>query len=114
MKKFGVWYTTSKGKSRKGTLFDNIKIVFTKEYETADNYIEKFVHRLGNTYTIRVAASDYLEQTMILSSGGVRMPPRELRDELEAAASDKKPVLFPNKVKKCHRVPYQARFIGKA
>ena len=88
-----------KGSQEKEYFFDNIKIVFTKENETADNYIEKFVHRLGNTHTIRVVTSDYLEQTMILSNGGIRMSPRELREELETAARNMRPVLFPNKVK---------------
>lgn len=88
-----------KGSQEKEYFFDNIKIVYTKEYETADNYIEKFVHRLGNTYTIRVATSDYLEQTMIMSNGGIRMSPRELREELETAARDIRPVLFPNRVR---------------
>lgn len=88
-----------KGSQEKDYFFDGIKIVYTKENETADNYIEKFVHRLGNTHTIRVATSDYLEQTMILSNGGIRMSPRELREELETATRNMKPVLFPNTVK---------------
>jgi len=54
---------------------------------------------LGNTYTIRVVTSDYLEQAMILSNGGIKISPRELSDELEAAAKSMKPVLFPNKIK---------------
>jgi len=89
-----------KGSQEKEYFFDNIKIVFTKENETADNYIEKFVHRLGNTYTIRVATYDYLEQTMIMSNGGIRMSPRELREDIETAARDMKQILFPNKIKR--------------
>lgn len=88
-----------KGVQEKEYIFDNIKIVYTKEGETADNYIEKFVHQLGNVHTIRVATSDYLEQTMILSNGGIRMPPRELREELEKANKDIKMVLFPNAIR---------------
>ena len=50
-------------------------------------------------YTIRVATSDYLEQTMVLSNGGIRMSPRELREELEKVNKDIKMVLFPNKIR---------------
>jgi predicted RNA-binding protein with PIN domain len=88
-----------KGGQEKEYFFDNIKIVYTKEGETADNYIERFVRQLGNLHTIRVVTSDYLEQTMILSSGGIRMSPRELREELEMVNKDIRTVLFPNKIK---------------
>lgn len=90
----------SKGSKEKEYFFDNIKIVYTKENETADNYIERFVHRLGNTHTIRVATSDYLEQTMIFSSGGIRMTPRELRAELEAASGSIKRITAPNNIRR--------------
>lgn len=71
-----------KGSVEKDYRFDNIKIIYTKENETADNYIEKFVHKYGNIHTIRVVTSDYLEQTIVLSNGGIRMSPRELREEI--------------------------------
>lgn len=74
-----------KGSREKEETFDNLKIVFTKENETADNYIEKFVHKLGNTHRITVVTSDYLEQTMVLSNGGIRMVPGELKSEIENA-----------------------------
>lgn len=71
-----------KGSLEKQEKYDNLTIVFTKENETADNYIEKFVYRSSNSNTIRVVTSDYLEQTMVLSNGGIRMSPRELREEV--------------------------------
>jgi predicted RNA-binding protein with PIN domain len=37
---------------------------------------------MGNTHTVRVVTSDYLEQTMVLSNGGFRVSPRELREEI--------------------------------
>jgi len=80
-----------RGSQEKEIAFDNIKIVYTKENETADNYIEKFVHKLGNIHIIRVATSDYLEQTMILSNGGFRMTARELREEIMRASATEKP-----------------------
>lgn len=74
-----------KGNQESIETYDNITVVFTKENETADNYIEKFVYRFAETNVIRVVTSDYLEQTMILNKGGVRVPARELKEELEAA-----------------------------
>ncbi|MCX7842820.1 MAG: NYN domain-containing protein [Clostridia bacterium] len=71
-----------KGSQQKHENYDNITVVFTKENETADNYIERFVYRLGAEHVIRVATSDYLEQTIVLSKGGIRMSPRELLDEV--------------------------------
>ena len=70
--------------------FDNVTVVFTKENETADNYIERFVYQLGGTHVIKVVTSDYLEQTIIMSSGGIRMAPRELWDEIGTAVKNMK------------------------
>lgn len=57
---------------------DNIFIVYTKEAQTADNYIEKVTHDLTQNYQVYVATSDGLEQTIILSKGGMRISAREL------------------------------------
>lgn len=73
-----------KGSMEKVENYDNITVVYTKENESADNYIERFVYKMGSTHTVRVATSDYLQQTMILSSGGIRMSQRELREEINA------------------------------
>lgn len=67
---------------------DNLTVVFTKEGESADNFIEKFVYKYGTLHRIKVATSDYLEQTMILSKGGTRMSPRELKEEIGLAQKD--------------------------
>jgi uncharacterized protein len=69
-------------------IHDNLTVVFTKESETADNYIERFVFRLGNIHRIRVATSDYLEQRMILNNGGIRLSPRELKSEIGLTRDD--------------------------
>ena len=58
---------------------DNIYIVYTKEAQTADNYIEKVTHDLSQNYQVYVATSDGLEQTIILSKGGMRISARELQ-----------------------------------
>lgn len=77
-----------KGNQEKIDYFDNIKVVFTKEYETADYYIERLVYNLSKDKdnVVRVATLDYLEQTTVLNSGGIRLTPRELRREIEHAS----------------------------
>ncbi len=62
---------------------DNIKVVFTRENQTADNFIERFVKEYGVGKTIRVATGDYMEQKTILQKGGFRMTPSELKIEIQ-------------------------------
>ena len=54
-----------------GTVFKyhNIYVVYTKEAETADQYIEKTVHKIGRKHHVTVATSDALEQVIILGAG---------------------------------------------
>lgn len=63
--------------------YKGIKIIFTKEFETADHYIEKILDKVGRIKRIRVATSDWLEQQIILSRGGTRISARELEIEIE-------------------------------
>lgn len=63
----------------------NITVVYTKEAETADMYIEKTAHRLGKEYRVRVATSDRLEQIIILGSNAYRVSAEEFREEVRAA-----------------------------
>lgn len=65
--------------------YHNIHVVYTKEAETADQYIEKTVHVIGRKYHVTVATSDSLEQVIILGQGGHRMSAQNLKDEIEAA-----------------------------
>lgn len=64
--------------------FHNIDVVYTKEAETADMYIEKVTHALAEDYNVRVATSDGLEQVIILGQGGLRMSARALYEEVQA------------------------------
>ncbi|MGI6778124.1 MAG: NYN domain-containing protein [Acetivibrionales bacterium] len=82
-----------KDSQEKVEYFDNIKVVFTKENETADNYIERFVYKYGSTHIIRVVTSDYLEQTLVMSKGGIRITPRELKLEIENVCREERKVL---------------------
>ena len=50
--------------------YHNIYVVYTKEAETADQYIEKTVHKIGRTHQVTVATSDGLEQIIIMGAGG--------------------------------------------
>ena len=66
--------------------YHNIHVVYTKEAETADQYIEKTVHRIGREYQVTVATSDRLEQVIILGQGAARISALGLKEEVEEAA----------------------------
>jgi predicted RNA-binding protein with PIN domain len=63
--------------------YHNIHVVYTKEAETADQYIEKTVHAIGRKYHVTVATSDALEQIIIMGGGADRMSARDLYAEVE-------------------------------
>ena len=74
-----------KGNPGEKTLQNTVQVVYTKENETADAYIEALVHRIGKNESVRVATSDGLVQLGSLRSGVLRMSARELWEEVEAA-----------------------------
>lgn len=61
----------------------NVKVVYTKEGETADAYVEKTSKSLVNDYTVRVVTSDLEEQYVILGNGALRVSVKEFRREIE-------------------------------
>lgn len=63
----------------------NINVVYTKEAETADMYIEKTTHELGKKHRVRVATSDNLEQIIILGNGATRISADEFLHEVKDA-----------------------------
>ena len=65
--------------------YHNIFVVYTKEAETADQYIEKTVHRIGRQYQVTVATSDGLEQVIIMGQGAHRISAMGLKKEIEDA-----------------------------
>lgn len=69
----------------KGEVFDyhNIHVVYTKEAETADQYIEKVTHEMKGRYRMTVATSDGSEQTIVWGQGASRLSAHELREEVE-------------------------------
>ena len=73
-----------------GTIFKyhNIYVVYTKEAETADQYIEKTVHKIGRRHHVTVATSDALEQVIILGQGGHRISAQGLQNEILLAKQE--------------------------
>ena len=65
----------------------NIHVVYTKEAQTADSYIEKATHEMSSRYRVRVATSDNLEQVIVLGSGGYRISSREFELEVKNTLS---------------------------
>lgn len=74
-----------KGKHREVEKYCNINIVYTKESETADSYIERVTHELSKNHRVRVATSDGIEQMIILGNGAMRISATEFRKRYEAA-----------------------------
>ena len=70
--------------------FHNIQVVYTKENETGDAYIEALVHEIGSNYNIRVATSDGLVQLSSLRSGVLRVSAKELWTEVQTAQKEMK------------------------
>ncbi len=68
--------------------FHNIHVVYTKEAETADQYIEKFAYEHGNKDEVTVATSDGLEQIIIRGKGCALYSARELKEEIERASEE--------------------------
>lgn len=68
--------------------YTNIYVVYTKEAETADQYIEKTVHAMGQKYKITVATSDALEQMIIWGNGAMRLSAMGLKQAVETANAD--------------------------
>lgn len=68
--------------------YHNIYVVYTKEAQTADAYIEKTVHEIGHKERVTVATSDGLEQTIVFGEGAVRMSARELYAAVMSAQAD--------------------------
>ena len=77
-----------KGNPGEKSQFHNIQVVYTKEGETADAYIEALAAEIGSNYAVRVASSDALVQISSFRSGVLRMSARELMEEVDAARKE--------------------------
>ncbi|QEK11150.1 NYN domain-containing protein [Crassaminicella thermophila] len=74
-----------KGNDLRKFSIKGVEVIFTKEHQTADSYIEKMVEELTKDRRnfVTVATSDWAEQQVVLGSGGTRISARELKLELE-------------------------------
>ena len=63
--------------------YHNIHVVFTKEAETADMYIEKVTHEIGKKHKVTVATSDGLEQVIIMQQGALRLSAKDLEKQIQ-------------------------------
>ncbi len=72
------------GNHREVEQYHNISVVYTKESETADSYIEKVSHELGKTNRVCVATSDGTEQLIILGNGAYRVSAAEFHKEMQS------------------------------
>ncbi|KXU51890.1 MAG: translation factor GTPase family protein [Longibaculum muris] len=86
-----IVFDAYKVKDNQGTLEKNhnVYVVYTKEAQTADMYIERVTHHLASDYRVIVATSDALEQTIVIGRGARRMSSRELKLEVEALGQEK-------------------------
>lgn len=73
--------------------YHNIYVVYTKEAETADQYIEKTVHRMNRKYEVTVATSDALEQVIILGQGAQRLSAQGLKEDVEQTCREIRQIL---------------------
>lgn len=83
-----------KVKNNPGTViqYHNIHVVFTKEAETADQYIEKVTQQMNRQYSVAVATSDKLEQVIILGKGAMRLSARDLKKEIKETSVEIKTI----------------------
>ncbi|GAA3644003.1 NYN domain-containing protein [Asaccharospora irregularis] len=65
----------------------HITVVYTKEHQTADSYIEKFMDSISRYDSVKVATNDYAEQQIVLGKGAARITARELKLDLDQAKS---------------------------
>ena len=72
-----------KGSQGEVQKYHNIYVVYTKEAETADQYIEKTTHEIGRKYKVTVANSDALEQVIVMGQGAYRVSARDFYEEVE-------------------------------
>lgn len=72
-----------KGGERHFGTYDNVDVVYTKEAETADTYIEKTTYEMAKKCHVRVVTSDNLEQMIVLGNGAFRVSAKDFKAEVE-------------------------------
>ena len=89
-----------KGNAGEKSDYNGIHLVFTKENETGDMYIEKLVEEVGKNYSVKVVTSDNLIQVSALRAGVLRMPAREFIKEIERVNDQIKEIIAENSAKR--------------
>lgn len=74
----------------------NVSIIYTKERQTADAYIEKTTHDIADKHTVRVVTGDMQEQFVVLGAGGLRVSPREFWSEIQGTILDIRDTIYVN------------------
>lgn len=77
-----------KGAEREVERYHNLYVVYTKEAETADMYIEKTTHEIAKKYATRVVTSDTTEQIIILGAGAMRISSEAFEEEVRAVEAE--------------------------
>ena len=72
-----------KGNSGKKETTKGVDVIYTKERETADQYIERVLDQIGRIKSVKVATSDWMEQQIVLGRGGIRISARELEAQIK-------------------------------
>ena len=77
-----------RGGEREVERYHNLYVVYTKEAETADMYIEKATHEIARRYYTRVVTSDTTEQLIILGNGALRVSSQAFEEEVRAVEAE--------------------------
>lgn len=77
-----------KGADRELEEIGGVSVIYTKEAQTADAYIEKTTYEIASEHFVRVVTSDMQEQFVILGNGAYRVSPREFKAELDVVLAD--------------------------
>ena len=85
-----------KGGVEKVEKYHNIHVVYTKEAETADAYIERTTYQIGREHRVRVVSSDGAEQIIILGHGALRVSAAAFHDEMTAVTGQIRSILDKN------------------
>lgn len=73
----------TKGGQEKKEAYGDLEVVYTREHESADHYIERWTDSITRHMRVTVATSDFLQQTIILSKGATRISARELLEQVQ-------------------------------
>ena len=77
-----------KGAGREQETWHNLHVIYTREAETADMFIERATHELAKNHRVRVVSSDGAEQIIILGNGALRVSARAFEREVRAVEAD--------------------------